>query len=134
MATSQNIIDRATAILRVRTSGVSYVTDDPNKNADAFIVLQDLIGEWGEDSTIDIPAPTTLSATLSIPKGTERALAWNLAADFGPEVGRAADQVILGKAKAAKDRLRSQTDMDISVDMSDISFTFGGRYNIATDR
>ena len=134
MATSQEIIDRATAILRVRTSGQTYITDDPNKNADAFIALQRLISQWGEDGLVDIPAPTALDDVLSVPEGAVGALEWNLAADYAPEVGRPADQVILGKAKAAKDRLRGQTDMDISVDMSDISFTFGGRYNIATDR
>jgi hypothetical protein len=39
MATPQNIIDRATSLIRVRTSGVTFSTDDANKNADVFVCV-----------------------------------------------------------------------------------------------
>ncbi len=74
MATSQNIIDQATSLLRVRTSGVTFSTDDANKNSDAFIALQNLISEWGEDGVCDIPAPSAVTDTLDIPAGTQRRL------------------------------------------------------------
>lgn len=134
MTTPQTIIDRATSILRVRTSGVTFSTDDANKNADCFTALQEMISEWGEDGIVDIPAPSTLTEDLSIPEGSARALAWNLASEVGSEFGRPADQVILGQAKATKDRLRAQTDMDISIDMSDLNFAQGTFFNIRTGR
>ena len=49
MATSQEIIDRATSLLRVRTSGVTFSTDDANKNSDVFIAFKNMLNEFGED-------------------------------------------------------------------------------------
>ena len=79
MATSQNIIDQATSLLRVRTSGVTFSTDDANKNADVFTALKNLINEYGEDGLLNIPAPSAVTDTLDIPDGAVRGLAYNLA-------------------------------------------------------
>lgn len=131
MTTSQQIIDRATALLEVRTSGVSFVVDDANKNADAFIALQRLISEWVEDQVLNIPAPSLVSDALDVPPGTVRALDYNLAMEIAPEFGVMPSQVVVKGAEETKDRLESDIAIDLSVDMSDLAFTFN--YDIERD-
>ena len=131
MATSQNIIDQATSLLRVRTSGVTFSTDDANKNSDAFIALQNLISEWGEDGVCNIPAPSVVTDTLDIPAGTQRALAYNLAVEISSEFGIDPSAVVFKIAEDTKDRLEADITIDMSVDMSDLAFTY--KYNIIDD-
>lgn len=134
MATPQNIIDRATSLIRVRTSGVTFSTDDANKNADMFIALQNMIFEWGEDGLCNIPAPTTLTETLDVPHGTIRALGYNLAVEVSSDFGIDPSQVVFVIAQETKDRLESDISIDISVDMSDLAFTFHqSNYDVNTD-
>ena len=133
MATPQNIIDRATSLIRVRTSGVTFSTDDANKNSDVVESLQNLISEWGEDGLMNIPAPSTLTETLDIPNGTIRALDYNLAVEICGDFGIEPSPVVFKIAEDTKDRLEGDIAIDISVDMSDLSFTFRKSYNVATD-
>lgn len=133
MATPQNIIDRATSLIRVRTSGVTFSTDDANKNSDVFESLQNLISEWGEDGLMNIPAPSTLTETLDIPNGTIRALDYNLAVEICGDFGIEPSPVVFKIAEDTKDRLEADIAIDISVDMSDLAFTFRQSYNVATD-
>lgn len=133
MATPQNIIDRATALIRVRTSGVTFSTDDANKNTDVFESLQNLIYEWGEDGLMSIPAPSTLTETLDVPHGTIRALNYNLAVEICGDFGIDPSPVVFKIADETKDRLEADIATDISVDMSDLAFTFRQNYNVATD-
>jgi len=133
MATPQNIIDRATSLIRVRTSGVTFSTDDANKNSDVFESLQNLISEWGEDGLMNIPAPSTLTETLDIPNGTIRALDYNLAVEICGDFGIEPSPVVFKIAEDTKDRLEADIAIDISVDMSDLAFTFRQPYNVATD-
>ena len=132
MATSQNIIDAATSLIRVRTSGVTFSTDDSNKNTDVFTALKNLINEYGEDGLLAIPAPSSLSATLDIPNGAVRALEFNLAVDFSPEFGIDPSPVVAAVAAETKERLEADITLDISVDMSDLRFTHG-KYNVTDD-
>jgi len=133
MTTSQDIIDNATILLRVRSSGVSYLADDASRNADLFISLQNLIAEWVEDQVIDIPAPALVADALDIPPGTARALSYNLAVEVVSQYGKTLDPSVYAIAEKTLDRLEADMTLDISVDMSDLSFSFG-RYNIETDR
>ena len=133
MATPQNIIDRATSLIRVRTSGVTFSTDDANKNSDVFESLQNLISEWGEDGLMNIPAPSTLTEPLDIPNGTIRALDYNLAVEICGDFGIEPSPVVFKIAEDTKDRLEADIAIDISVDMSDLAFTFRQSYNVATD-
>lgn len=126
MATSQTIIDRATGILRVRGAGVSFSSNA--KNSDVFLALQNLISEWVEDSVLNIPAPSALGDTLDIPPGTERALAYNLAVEVASDLGKQPTPFVANIAEQTKDRLEADITLDISVDMSDLSFAH--RYNI----
>ena len=132
MATSQNIIDAATSLIRVRTSGVTFSTDDSNKNTDVFTALKNLINEYGEDGLLAIPAPSSLSATLDIPNGAVRALEFNLAVDISPQFGIDPSPGVAAVAAETKDRLEADITLDISVDMSDLRFTHG-KYNVTDD-
>lgn len=132
MATSQNIIDAATSLIRVRTSGVTFSTDDSNKNTDAFTSLKNLINEYGEDGLLAIPAPSALGDTLDIPDGAVRALEYNLAIDISPQFGIDPAPIVNQVAQETKDRLEADITLDISVDMSDLRFTYG-KYNITDD-
>lgn len=131
MTTSQDIIDNATAILRVRDSGNTYLVEDANKNADLFISLQNLISEWVEDAVVNIPAPALVSDTLDIPPGTVRALAFNLAVEVESDFGMNLSQNVYRIADLTKDRLEAEIPLDLSVDMSDLAFTFS--YDIESD-
>ncbi|MBT3709854.1 MAG: hypothetical protein HOG19_10460 [Gammaproteobacteria bacterium] len=115
MATSQNIIDQATSLLRVRTSGVTFSTDDSNKNADVFIALQNLINEYGEDGLLNIPAPSAVGDTLDIPDGAVRGLAYNLAVEVSAEFGIDPSPVVFEIASDTKNRLESEITLDLSV-------------------
>jgi hypothetical protein len=115
MATSQNIIDQATSLLRVRTSGVTFSTDDSNKNADVFIALQNLINEYGEDGLLNIPAPSAVGDTLDIPAGAVRGLAYNLAVEVSAEFGIDPAPVVFEIASDTKNRLESEITLDLSV-------------------
>ena len=132
MATSQNIIDAATSLIRVRTSGVTFSTDDSNKNTDVFTALKNLINEYGEDGLLAIPAPSSLSATLDIPNGAVRAGEFNLAVDISPQFGIDPSPVVAAVAADTKERLEADITLDISVDMSDLRFTHG-KYNVTDD-
>jgi len=131
MTTSQDIIDNATAILRVRDSGNTYLVEDANKNADLFKSLQNLISEWVEDAVLNIPAPALVSDTLDIPPGTVRALAFNLAVEVESDFGMNLSQNVYRIADLTKDRLEAEIPLDLSVDMSDLAFTFS--YDIESD-
>lgn len=130
MATGQTIIDEATRLLRVR-GNTSFVTQDSVRNAELFLTLQNLISEWGEDNKLRIPPPALVSDALDIAPGSIRALEYNLAAFAGPSFGRN-DIVVAEVAKETRDRLSGQSTLDMSVDMSDLSFTY--KYNIESDR
>lgn len=132
MATSQNIIDQATSLLRVRTSGVTFSTDDSNKNTDLFTALKNMINEYGEDGLLNIPAPSAVTDTLDIPSGAVRGLAYNLAVEVSAEFGIDPTPVVFEIAKETKDRLESDITIDISVNTSDLGWTYG-TYNINTD-
>lgn len=132
MATSQNIIDQATSLLRVRTSGVTFSTDDSNKNTDLFSALKNMINEYGEDGLLNIPAPSAVTDTLDIPSGAVRGLAYNLAVEVSAEFGIDPTPVVFEIAKETKDRLESDITIDISVNTSDLGWTYG-TYNINTD-
>ena len=132
MATSQNIIDQATSLLRVRTSGVTFSTDDSNKNTDLFSALKNMINEYGEDGLLNIPAPSAVTDTLDIPSGAVRGLAYNLAVEVSAEFGIDPTPVGFEIAKETKDRLESDITIDISVNTSDLGWTYG-TYNINTD-
>ena len=132
MATSQNIIDQATSLLRVRTSGVTFSTDDSNKNTDLFSALKNIINEYGEDGLLNIPAPSAVTDTLDIPSGAVRGLAYNLAVEVSAEFGIDPTPVVFEIAKETKDRLESDITIDISVNTSDLGWTYG-TYNINTD-
>tara|TARA_R100001377_G_scaffold56150_1_gene33384 strand:+ start:4327 stop:4728 length:402 start_codon:yes stop_codon:yes gene_type:complete len=133
MTTSQDIIDNATVLLRVRASGNTYLEDDASRNGDVFIALQNLIAEWVEDQVIDIPAPALVADALDIPPGTARALSYNLAVEVVSQFGKTLEPSVYAIAEKTLDRLEADMTLDISVDMSDLSFSFG-RYNIETDR
>jgi len=115
MATSQNIIDQATSLLRVRTSGVTFSTDDSNKNADIFIALKNLINEYGEDGLLNIPAPSAVGDTLDIPDGAVRGLVYNLAVEVSAEFGIDPAPVVFEIASDTKNRLESEITLDLSV-------------------
>tara|TARA_R110000764_G_scaffold92449_1_gene175789 strand:+ start:115 stop:516 length:402 start_codon:yes stop_codon:yes gene_type:complete len=115
MATSQNIIDQATSLLRVRTSGVTFSTDDSNKNDDIFIALKNLINEYGEDGLLNIPAPSAVGDTLDIPDGAVRGLAYNLAVEVSAEFGIDPTPVVFEIASETKNRLESEITLDLSV-------------------
>ena len=132
MATSQNIIDQATSLLRVRTSGVTFSTDDSNKNTDLFTALKNMINEYGEDGLLNIPAPSAVTDTLDIPSGAVRGLAYNLAVEVSAEFGIDPAPVVFEIAKETKDRLESDIAIDISVNTNDLGWSYG-KYNINTD-
>ena len=132
MATSQNLIDQATSLLRVRTSGVTFSTDDSNKNTDLFTALKNMINEYGEDGLLNIPAPSAVTDTLDIPSGAVRGLAYNLAVEVSAEFGIDPAPVVFEIAKETKDRLESDIAIDISVNTNDLGWSYG-KYNINTD-
>ena len=132
MATSQNIIDQATSLLRVRTSGVTFSTDDSNKNTDVFSALKNLINEYGEDGLLNIPAPSAVGDTLDIPDGAVRAMAYNLAVEVSAEFGIDPAPVVFEIAKETKDRLEADIALDISFNNADLRWTTS-KYNINSD-
>ena len=132
MATSQEIIDRATSLLRVRTSGVTFSTDDANKNADVFIAFKNMLNEFGEDGLVNIPEPSSLTATLDIQAGSVRGLAYNLAVEVAAEVGLDPTPIVFEIAKETKDRLESEITLDMSIDASDLRWSHG-KYEIDSD-
>ena len=132
MATSQEIIDRATSLLRVRTSGVTFSTDDANKNSDVFIAFKNMLNEFGEDGLVNIPEPSSLTATLDIPAGSVRGLAYNLAVEVAAEFGLDPTPIVFDIAKETKDRLESEITLDMSIDASDLRWSHG-KYEIDSD-
>ena len=132
MATSQEIIDRATSLLRVRTSGVTFSTDDANKNSDVFIAFKNMLNEFGEDGLVNIPEPSSLTATLDIPAGSVRGLAYNLAVEVAAEFGLDPTPIVFEIAKDTKDRLESEITLDMSIDASDLRWSHG-KYEIDSD-
>ena len=132
MATSQEIIDRATSLLRVRTSGVTFSTDDGNKNSDVFIAFKNMLNEFGEDGLVNIPEPSSLTATLDIPAGSVRGLAYNLAVEVAAEFGLDPTPIVFEIAKETKDRLESEITLDMSIDASDLRWSHG-KYEIDSD-
>ena len=132
MATSQEIIDRATSLLRVRTSGVTFSTDDANKNSDVFIAFKNMLNEFGEDGLVNIPDPSSLTATLDIPAGSVRGLAYNLAVEVAAEFGLDPTPIVFEIAKETKDRLESEITLDMSIDASDLRWSHG-KYEIDSD-
>jgi hypothetical protein len=132
MATSQEIIDRATSLLRVRTSGVTFSTDDASKNSDVFIAFKNMLNEFGEDGLVNIPEPSSLTATLDIPAGSVRGLAYNLAVEVAAEFGLDPTPIVFEIAKETKDRLESEITLDMSIDASDLRWSHG-KYEIDSD-
>lgn len=130
MATSQTIIDAATFHLRARPAGETYSTTDSSMNAEIFTVLQQMINQFAEEGTLDIPAPATVGATLDIPDGDVRALGYLLASEIAAGLRRSLDPQVQMKAEEAKDRLDANNTLDLSVDMRDLSFTHWRRWDI----
>ena len=126
------IIDRATSLLRVRTSGVTFSTDDANKNSDVFIAFKNMLNEFGEDGLVNIPEPSSLTATLDIPAGSVRGLAYNLAVEVAAEFGLDPTPIVFEIAKETKDRLESEITLDMSIDASDLRWSHG-KYEIDSD-
>ena len=81
---------------------------------------------------LNIPAPSAVTDTLDIPSGAVRGLAYNLAVEVSAEFGIDPTPVVFEIAKETKDRLESDITIDISVNTSDLGWTYG-TYNINTD-
>lgn len=133
MATVQNIIDHAARLLTVLGGNATLVSDDYAKNLDAFALLQNLMSEWAEDGLIAIPAPSATTDTLTLPEGSVRGLSYNLAVEIAPVFGKTPNPTVIAISETTRDRLESQVDIDVQVDMGDLAFASGGRYNINTD-
>ena len=82
-------------------------------------------------TVVNIPAPVLVSDTLDIPPGTARALAFNLAVEVESDFGMNLSQNVYRIADLTKDRLEAEIPLDLSVDMSDLAFTFN--YDIESD-
>ena len=132
MATAQDVIDRATSLLRVRSAGVSFVTDDSLMNGEIFAILQNLIAEWAESGTISIPAPSAATDTLDVSDGTMRGLAYNLAIDAASAFGRSVTQEVVMVASETKDQLEANNTIEISITHEPF-LTGSSRYNVNTD-
>jgi len=132
MADGQDIINDATTHLKVRRANTAFNTQDSDKNADVFTALQNLISALAEEQYLNIPAPTATTDTLDIPDGDIRGLGYLLAVEvadqFGKEVSRRVDE----KAQEGKDKLGSQSTLDLEADFSGLAFTH--LYNIREDR
>ena len=118
--------------MRVRTSGVTFSTDDANKNSDVFIAFKNMLNEFGEDGLVNIPEPSSLTATLDIPAGSVRGLAYNLAVEVAAEFGLDPTPIVFEIAKETKDRLESEITLDMSIDASDLKWAHG-KFDINTD-
>ena len=118
--------------MRVRTSGVTFSTDDANKNADVFIAFKNMLNEFGEDGLVNIPEPSSLTDTLDIPAGSVRGLAYNLAVEVAAEFGLDPTPIVFEIAKETKDRLESEITLDMSIDASDLKWAHG-KFDINTD-
>lgn len=132
MTTCQNVIDRATSLLRVRTAGTTFSTDDANKNTEVFNVLVDMVAEWAERGIVPIPAPSSVSDTLDVSPGSIRALVYNLCIDAASLFGKNPDASIVAIAQETKDQLEAGISLDINVDMTGMPGLVS-TYNIRTD-
>ena len=133
MATAQDVIDRATSLLRVRSAGVSFVTDDSSMNGEIFAILQNLIAEWAESGTLSIPAPSAATDTLDVSDGTIRGLAYGLAIDAASAFGRSVTPEVVMVASETKDQLEANNAIEISI-THDPFLTRSSRYNVKSDR
>jgi len=129
MATGQEIIDRATQLLRVRAAGVTYATDDSAMNTECFIVLQNMLASWAEQAIIDIPAPALVGDTLDISEGDVRGIVYNFAVEIAPLYGRPSTAEVVGIASETKDQLEADMAMDIGI-THESAIGGSSRYNI----
>ena len=132
MATAQQIIDRAGGLLRIVDAAGDAV--DATTSADMLTHLQMLISDWGEDGLIEIPAPSALSTELNVSPGTERALAYNLAADYSELVGKALSARAISVAERTRGRLVAESTVSRSANLRNQGMSVSyGRYNIRND-
>lgn len=134
MATAQDVLNRAAGLLNLLVPGTAFSSTDSSLNAEGLEILQNMIAEWGEDGLVDIPVPASTATTLAVPAGAIRALAYNLAIDWGAEIGKALDPRVARIAAETRSRLAGQSDVDLEVDMGDVPGVRRWRSNIETDR
>lgn len=132
MATAQQIIDRAGSTLKIIDAPGAAV--DATTSAAMLTTLQDMIAEWAEKGVIEIPAPSALSDELDVSPGTVRALRYNLAAEYGADIGSPIDPRVIQMAKDTYGWLISQSTVSRELRLQDDGMMVStGRYNITTD-
>lgn len=96
-----------------------------------FAALQNWIAEMAEDGALEIPAPSALTDDLDVPPGTIRALVYNLAVEYGEQVGKNVMPKVEGIAKQTRDRLLARSTLSKQIDLgADGLMVSHGTYNI----
>lgn len=129
MATVQQVINSAGGLLRIVDSPGADV--ESSLSADMFAALQNWIAEMAEDGALEIPAPSALTDELDVPPGTIRALVYNLAVEYGEQVGKNVMPKVEGIAKQTRDRLLARSTLSKQIDLgADGLMVSHGTYNI----
>lgn len=129
MATAQQVINSAGGLLRIVDSPGADV--ESSLSADMFTALQNWIAEMAEDGALEIPAPSALTDELDVPPGTIRALVYNLAVEYGEQVGKNVMPKVESIAKQTRDRLLARSTLSKQIDLgADGLMVSSGRYNI----
>lgn len=129
MATAQQVINSAGGLLRIVDSPGADV--ESSLSADMFTALQNWIAEMAEDGALEIPAPSALTDDLDVPPGTIRALVYNLAVEYGEQVGKNVMPKVESIAKQTRDRLLARSTLSKQIDLgADGLMVSHGTYNI----
>lgn len=129
MATAQQVINSAGGLLRIVDSPGADV--ESSLSADMFTALQNWIAEMAEDGALEIPAPSALTDELDVPPGTIRALVYNLAVEYGEQVGKNVMPKVESIAKQTRDRLLARSTLSKQIDLgADGLMVSHGTYNI----
>lgn len=129
MATVQQVINSAGGLLRIVDSPGADV--ESSLSADMFTALQNWIAEMAEDGALEIPAPSALTDDLDVPPGTIRALVYNLAVEYGEQVGKNVMPKVESIAKQTRDRLLARSTLSKQIDLgADGLMVSHGTYNI----